>query len=155
MSKKVAFVTPRYGPQVMGGAESAVRQLAEHLRALTDWEAEVHTTCALDAITWADVLDPGTTVVNGVTVHRHPSAQGRLPDFYGLDGLVRLAPRLATREQGKRWVDYNGPVSPQLVDAVVRVGRRCCRLLSVPVPPDGGDHRQGRSAGGVPPGRTR
>jgi len=26
---KVAFVTPRYGPQVMGGAETAARQLAE------------------------------------------------------------------------------------------------------------------------------
>ena len=79
----------------MGGAETAVRQLAEHLCALTDWEAEVHTTCALDAITWADVLEPGTTEINGVTVHRHPSAHGRLPDFYGLDGMVRLAPRLA------------------------------------------------------------
>ena len=119
VSPKVAFVTPRYGPEIMGGAETAVRQLAEHLRALTDWEAEVHTTCALDAITWADVLEPGTTDINGVTVHRHPSAHGRLPDFYGLDGTVRLAPRLATREQGERWVDYNGPVSPQLVDAVV------------------------------------
>ena len=118
MSKKVAFVTPRYGPEIMGGAETAVRQLAEHLRASTDWEAEVHTTCALDAITWDDVLDPGPADVNGVTVHRHPSAHGRLPDFYGLDGTVRLAPRLATREQGERWVDYNGPVSPQLVDAV-------------------------------------
>ncbi len=119
VSPKVAFVTPRYGPEIMGGAETAVRQLAEHLSALTEWEAEVHTTCALDAITWDDVLEPGTTEVNGVTVHRHPSAHGRLPDFYGLDGTVRLAPRLATREQGKRWVDYNGPVSPQLVDAVV------------------------------------
>ena len=39
-------------------------------------------------------------------------------DFYNLDGLLRLAPRLTTREQGKRWVEYNGPVSPQLVDAV-------------------------------------
>ena len=101
MSKKVAFVTPRYGPQIMGGAETAVRQLAEHLRAQTDWEAEVHTTCALDAITWADELEPGTTELNGVTVHRHPSAQGRLPDFYGLDGPLRLAPRLTTREQGE------------------------------------------------------
>lgn len=118
MSGKVAFVTPRYGPQIMGGAETAVRQLAEHLDASTDWEAEVHTTCALDAITWDDVLEPGTSEVNGVAVHRHPSAHGRLPDFYGLDGTVRLAPRLATREQGRRWVDYNGPVSPQLVDAV-------------------------------------
>jgi glycosyltransferase involved in cell wall biosynthesis len=118
MSGKIAFVTPRYGPQIMGGAEAAVRQLAEHLCAFTDWQAEVHTTCALDAITWDDVLEPGTSESNGVTVHRHLSAHGRLPDFYGLDGTVRLAPRLATREQGRRWVDYNGPVSTDLVDAV-------------------------------------
>ena len=52
-------------------------------------------------------------------MHRHLSAHGRRPDFYGLDGLLRLAPRLGTLEQGRRWVDYNGPVSPQLVDAVV------------------------------------
>ncbi len=115
---KVAFVTPRYGTEIMGGAETAVRQLAEHLRARTNWQTEVHTTCALDAHTWADELEPGTTELNGVTVHRHPSAQGRLPDFYGLDGLLRLAPRQTTRAQGKRWVEYNGPVSPQLVEAV-------------------------------------
>ena len=114
----MAFVTPRYGTQVMGGAETGARMLAEHLRAHTDWESEVHTTCALDPHTWADELEPGTTTVNGVPVHRHPSTHGRLPDFYGLDGLLRLAPRMATRAQGKRWVDYNGPVSSELVDAV-------------------------------------
>jgi glycosyltransferase involved in cell wall biosynthesis len=116
--KKVAFVSPRYGTEIMGGAETAVRQLAEHLCAQTDWEAEVHTTAALDAITWTDELEPGTSELNGVTVHRHPTAKGRTMDFYMLDGLLRLAPRLTTREQGKRWVEYNGPVSPQLVDAV-------------------------------------
>jgi glycosyltransferase involved in cell wall biosynthesis len=119
VSGKVAFVTPRYGTQIMGGAEGAVRGLAEHLSASTDWEVEVHTTCALDPITWDDVLEPGTTSSNGVTLHRHRSAHGRLPDFYGLDGMVRLAPRQTTREQGRRWVDYNGPVSVDLVDAVV------------------------------------
>ena len=119
MSGKVVFVTPRYGIQVMGGAETAARQLAEHLRAHTSWRAEVHTTCALDPHTWADELPPGTTEINGVPVHRHVSAHGRRPDFYGLDGLLRLTPRLGTLEQGRRWVDYNGPVSPQLVDAVV------------------------------------
>ena len=115
---KVAFVTPRYGPEVMGGAETGARQLAEHLLRHTGWEAEVHTTCALDAITWADELEPGTSTVNGVPVHRHPSAHGRLREFYELDGLMRVAPGTATRDQGKRWVDYNGPVSPQLIDAV-------------------------------------
>ena len=114
----------------MGGAETAARQLAEHLRAHTDWEAEVHTTCALDALTWADVLEPGTTEVNGVPVHRHPSAHGRLPDFYGLDGTVRLAPRQDDTGAGRSaGSTTTGPFSPQLVDAVVRVGRRRRRLL--------------------------
>ncbi len=115
---RIDFVTPRYGPQVVGGAESAARQLAEHLRLLTDWESEVHTTCALDPHTWRDELAPGDSLVNGVPVHRHSSDHGRLHDFYGLDGRVRLAPRLATREQGRRWVEYNGPVSWELVEAV-------------------------------------
>jgi glycosyltransferase involved in cell wall biosynthesis len=116
---KVAFVTPRYGPQIIGGAETAARQLAEHLVADTGWEAEAYSTCALDPHTWADELAPGDTEINGVPVHRYASVHGRLPDFYGLDGRVRLAPQLATREEGRRWVDYNGPYSPELVDAVV------------------------------------
>jgi glycosyltransferase involved in cell wall biosynthesis len=115
---KVAFVTPRYGPQVMGGAETAARQLAEHLIALTDWEAEAYSTCALDPVTWADELEPGDSVINGVPVHRFASTHGRLHDFYELDGQMRLAPRLATRDQGRRWVEYNGPVSPDLIAAV-------------------------------------
>jgi glycosyltransferase involved in cell wall biosynthesis len=116
---KVVFVTPRYGPQVMGGAETAARQLAEHLIAETDWKAEAYSTCALDPHTWADELEPGTSEINGVPVHRFASAHGRLADFYGLDGRLRLAPQRASRDEGRRWVDYNGPVSPDLIDAVV------------------------------------
>jgi glycosyltransferase involved in cell wall biosynthesis len=116
---KVAFVTPRYGPQVMGGAETAARQLAEHLIAETGWEAEAYSTCALDPHTWADELEPGTSQINGVPVHRFASAHGRLPEFYGLDGRLRLAPQRATRDEGRRWVDTNGPVSPDLIEAVV------------------------------------
>jgi len=85
---KVAFVTPRYGVEVMGGAESAARQLAEHLVAECGWQVEVFTTCALDHITWDDVLSPGDSVLNGVTVHRFASASGRVPEFYELDGPV-------------------------------------------------------------------
>jgi len=116
---KVAFVTPRYGTAVMGGAETAARMLAEHLQVTDGWEAEVYSTCTLDPITWADELEPGDSLVNGVPVHRFTSTHGRLFDFYELDGRLRLAPQLATREEGRRWVDYNGPVSPDLVEAVV------------------------------------
>jgi len=115
---KVAFVTPRYGPEVMGGAESAARQLAEHLSAACGWPVEVFTTCALDHITWDDALAAGDSVLNGVTVHRFASASGRVPEFYELDARLRTAPAAATLEQARRWLELNGPVTPDLVDAV-------------------------------------
>jgi glycosyltransferase involved in cell wall biosynthesis len=116
---KVAFVTPRYGPEVVGGAESAARQLAEHLVSQTTWEAEAYSTCALDPHTWADTFEAGDSVLNGVPLHRFRTAYGRTMDFYRLDGRLRLAPALATRQESAQWVDYNGPVSPDLIAAVV------------------------------------
>ena len=115
---KVAFVTPRYGVEVMGGAEAAARQLAEHLVADCGWEVEVFTTGALDHITWDDVLPAGDSDLNGVTVHRFASASGRVPEFYELDGRLRMAPAEASLEQSRRWLELNGPVTPDLVDAV-------------------------------------
>jgi glycosyltransferase involved in cell wall biosynthesis len=115
---KVAFVTPRYGPEVMGGAESAARQLAEHLSGVCGWPVEVFTTCALDHITWDDVLPAGDSILNGVTVHRFESASGRMPEFYELDGRLRTAPAEASSEDARRWLELNGPVTPALVDAL-------------------------------------
>jgi len=115
---KVAFVTPRYGLEVMGGAESAARQLAEHLVAECRWQVEVFTTCALDHLTWDNVVAAGDSVLNGVTVHRFASRAGRVPEFYELDGRLRTAPAEASLEQARRWVELNGPVTPDLVDAV-------------------------------------
>ncbi len=115
---KIGFVTPRYGPEVMGGAETAARQLAEHLVAECGWEVEAYSTCALDHVTWEDVLDPGESRLNGVTVRRFRSAAGRDDAFYGLDGMLRVAPRAATRPQSRRWVELNGPVTLDLLDAL-------------------------------------
>jgi glycosyltransferase involved in cell wall biosynthesis len=115
---KVAFVTPRYGVEVMGGAESAARQLAEHLVADQGWEVEVFSTCALDHLTWDNVLPPGDGVLNGVTVHRFASRSGRVGAFYELDSRLRMAPTEASLEQSRRWLELNGPVTPDLVDAL-------------------------------------
>jgi len=118
VTPKVAFVTPRYGPEVMGGAETAARQLAEHLTAGCGWTVEVFSTCAVDHITWDDVLDPGDSVLNGVTVHRFRSASGRVPEFYDLDGRLRPAPAQATMTDARRWIECNGPVTLDLVEAL-------------------------------------
>jgi len=118
VTPKVAFVTPRYGPEIMGGAETGARQLAEHLVAECGWAVEVFTTCAVDHITWDDVLDPGDSVVGGVVVHRFRSDAGRVPEFYELDGRLRPAPAQASMEDARRWLETNGPVTRDLVDAL-------------------------------------
>ena len=112
MSGKVVFVTPRYGTQVVGGAETAARQLAEHLRQHTTWEAEVHTTCAMDPHTWADELEIGDD--RGQRGARAPPSLRPRPAsrFYDLDGLVHLRPRHATLEEGRRWWSTTAPSRP-------------------------------------------
>ena len=67
---KLTFVTPRYGTEVIGGAETAARMLAERLCLRPGWEVEVLTSCALDHLTWENTEPAGTTVINGVTVRR-------------------------------------------------------------------------------------
>jgi glycosyltransferase involved in cell wall biosynthesis len=115
---KLAFVTPRYGTDVIGGAETAARRLAERLVADRGWPVEVFTSCALDHLTWENTEPAGTTVVAGVTVHRFPTASRRRIDYFDLDGRIRIAPESASLETSRRWVALNGPMCPDLVDAV-------------------------------------
>jgi glycosyltransferase involved in cell wall biosynthesis len=126
---KVAYVTPRYGLEVLGGAELGARMLAERLVApppgtdgeggeAAGWEVEIFTTCAVDAGTWADHYPPGTATVNGVAVHRFASRAGRHPDFGDFSRHVLARPRAASPQDQERWIERQGPVSPDLVDAV-------------------------------------
>ena len=114
---KVAFVVPRYGPQVNGGAENAARALAEHLVSGPGWEVDVFTTCAVDAMTWADELEPVTEDIGGVTVHRFRSRAGRDAAFHDYSGplLARVAD--ATPDEAERWIDLQGPICPDVVTA--------------------------------------
>lgn len=126
---KIAYVTVRYGAQILGGAEQACRQLAEHLAA-TGTTVEVHTTCATDAGTWADDLPPGTTVENGVTVHRHRVASGRDPDFDRLSGAVFGGPAAPGRDLQERWLHLQGPVCPNAVSGAL--GARADLVVATP-----------------------
>ena len=60
---KVAYVVPRYGTEIRGGAETGARMFAEHLVAERGYAVEVFTTCALDALTWRDEVASGTETV--------------------------------------------------------------------------------------------
>ena len=115
---KVAFVTPRYGDEVVGGAELGARMLAERLVSQCGWEVEALTTCALDATTWADSYPAGTSDLRGVTVRRFASASGRSPDFDAFSTRVLRAPQEVSEGDERRWIELQGPVSPGLIDAI-------------------------------------
>jgi glycosyltransferase involved in cell wall biosynthesis len=69
----LAFVPPRYGDEVIGGAEAVLREVAHGLAA-RGWSIEVLTTCARDHFTWANEYPPGETLSDdGVVIRRFPT----------------------------------------------------------------------------------
>ncbi len=114
---KVAFVVPRYGPAIIGGAETAARRFAEHLAALAGWDVEVLTSCAEDFVTWEDVYPEGVEVIAGVQVRRFRSAAGRDPSFHPLSASLLADPSRASAADAERWLDLQGPVNPALAEA--------------------------------------
>ena len=86
---RIAFVTPRYGPDVVGGAETLCRLVAENLAA-NDVSTTVLTTCARDHFTWRNELPAGTGIENGVAVHRFP---------------------VSTKRDHTRWVELHGRIA--------------------------------------------
>jgi len=115
---KVAAVVTRYGAEVIGGCESAVRELSEWLVKDTAVDVEILTTTASDSTTWAEHYAPGTTKEAGVTVHRFPVKSGRAPDCDTRGApLLARAKHLSVAEQ-RHWLELQGPVAPALVDAV-------------------------------------
>lgn len=66
---RLGVVVPRYGPDVLGGAETFARDLAAHLPA-SEFAVKVLTTCARDLQTWRNEYPPGETRVDNVPVLR-------------------------------------------------------------------------------------
>ena len=94
----IAFVVPRYGEMVVGGAETLCRVLAENLTA-HGTRVDVLTTCATDHFTWRNDLDPGETIEGGVHHARRlllvrPVAEGHRPEAK-LGDLEPAAPEAA------------------------------------------------------------
>jgi len=114
---RLTYVLPRYGVEVVGGAELAIRLIAERLVGLPGWDVSVLTTCALDSRTWANWYEPGEAVVNGVRVLRLPNVLERDPDFDSFSDRVLLRPS-PSRDDQTRWIDMQGPFCPDLLNEV-------------------------------------
>lgn len=112
---KVGLIVQRYGLDVAGGAELHCRLVAEHL--INHHAVEVFTTCAQDYVTWKNHYPAGSTIINGVPVHRYRVKRGRnIRTFEDVQNLVfhqRQSPELE-----HRWLRENGPWCPKLVKEV-------------------------------------
>jgi glycosyltransferase involved in cell wall biosynthesis len=109
---RLCFVVQRYGLEVNGGSELACRLLAEHLA--REHDIEVLTTRAVDYHTWADHYEYGLTKINDISVRRFSVAKTR-----DLAAFSRLSLPYKGMEKGRRWVEEQGPYSPDLIDYIV------------------------------------
>jgi glycosyltransferase involved in cell wall biosynthesis len=115
-SHNLRIVSPRYGSDVIGGAERLARMLATSLHAAA-WQVEVFTTCARDAATWRNVERPGESNDDGISVRRFPVRVTRPPRTFHqfTRAFFRLPPALRPESF---WVAAQGPWAPGLVEAV-------------------------------------
>jgi glycosyltransferase involved in cell wall biosynthesis len=95
---RVAFVVPRYGDGIVGGAETLTRGLAEHLAA-AGVAVEVLTTCARDHLSWRNALRPGATAEGGVTVRRFPVKPRNERRFGWLQKRILAGGRLGVEDE--------------------------------------------------------
>lgn len=96
--RKIAVVAPRYGPRVLGGAESGIRSWAEQLAA-RGHTVEALTTCTIDIADWSDHVPPGVEELNGVTVRRFSTSKVDAAAFHSLLQKANRGERLRSYEE--------------------------------------------------------
>lgn len=89
------MVVPRFGPEVVGGAETLVRGLALH----ADQRIEVATTCASDHRRWTNALPEGESLDGDVVVRRFAVAPRDESRHARLHGRMMSGRRLSYLEQ--------------------------------------------------------
>ncbi|MCL4506120.1 MAG: glycosyltransferase family 4 protein [Chloroflexi bacterium] len=115
---KLAFVVPRYGEKILGGAETLARCLAEDLIS-SGYSVSVFTTCSTDLITWSNTLAPGRSIVNGVTVERFPvHSPWQRCRYDSLHSAILTGQKMAVDEQFE-WID-SAAHSPRLYQALAQ-----------------------------------
>lgn len=122
-TNKIAIVIQRYGKDVVGGAESHARLLAQKLRDFLHYEIEIYTTTAKDYMTWSNEYDAGREEVDGITVYRFPVIFSRAKYFPFFDRVIRKMLRMTNKFKFFArlsellewiWIYLQGPVCPQL-----------------------------------------
>jgi glycosyltransferase involved in cell wall biosynthesis len=112
----VRIVVPRFGAAIVGGAENAMRRLAEEL-ARRSWSVEVWTTTALDEATWSPGFAAGRERDGDIEVRRFPVVARRMPWLFEQlsHGAYHLPANLRPEHL---WAIAQGPFAPALIRAL-------------------------------------
>ncbi len=114
---RLAFVVPRYGAGVVGGAETLARGLAERL-VLDGADVSVFTTCAESHFTWENALPEGMSREGGVSVRHFRTNPRRIDLFHSIQGRIAEGVSVPIEEQ-MIWL-AEGVNSDGLLDALAR-----------------------------------
>jgi glycosyltransferase involved in cell wall biosynthesis len=118
---KLAFVPPRFGPGVLGGSESVVREAAFGFAA-RGYDVEVLTTCALDHYGWANELPEGLSEENGLRVRRFPVV--RHPSRVALAAQLSIGSgRIPSLDHQVSWLGFQFG-APGLFEHLLRYGHK-------------------------------
>lgn len=129
---RVLFVSPRYGPEVAGGAEAHCRAMASRL-AGRGHEVSVLTSCATSYLDWADDYPPGDSDVEGVTVHRLPAARRRDDaTFSSLNARVAWGRRPVAPMLQREWMRLQGPELEGFDEACRALGADADVVVPIP-----------------------
>jgi len=126
---KVAIVVPRYGPDVLGGAETLVRGFAEEA-ARCGWTVEIWTTCARSHYTWKNVHPAGHEEHGGIAVRRFPISQWDARRHADLDKQLERQGQLPTADQ-YAWVE-SGAHSVSLYEHVAQHAAGFDAVIALP-----------------------
>lgn len=117
--KRLAFVVPRYGKSVLGGAETLAREMAQQIVAAGIAQVEVFTTCATNHLTWQNDLPAISTLEQGVMVHRFSIAPRENKNPKHTDLATRLLQYdTLSRDEQLAWVEQSIH-SPELYATLV------------------------------------
>jgi glycosyltransferase involved in cell wall biosynthesis len=112
----VCIVVKRYGKEVVGGAESLARDIAERLNS-SGFDVTVFTTTARNYITWENEFKPGESILKGVIIKRFPVEKQRDIEAFNRFSHVFFNQNPDERDEMK-WIYDQGPYSPALIEGI-------------------------------------
>lgn len=127
---RLAIVVPRYGRDVNGGIETHAREFATRLTPFMD--VTVLTTCARDYRTWEDHFPAGEWRDGEVVVHRFSVPHPRDEAKFDAHSALVLTGRLTGKRAEARWMELQGPISPDLESHLKEFGAEYDAVLFMP-----------------------